>query len=360
MADPAIPVIVASGEYRDIGRQVGEAARRLIQSDVEACQARAGCLGPLPMDEAEQRVRPYLRFARRHLPQYVEQLGGLAEASNVPFIRLFAMSCSEELTCPTHSGPSGDGVVPATRACTGLAIMSDRARIVAHNEDWYPLNDDSNVVLDLTFPDSTRLLSLTYASGLPMTGINSHGLAASANTLYSNDNREGVPNSFLLAWLLQSRNLEEARERVCAIPRARGSNHLLADDKGRIWDIETSASDVDLVEGSTWYVHTNHYVSPRMTRYEGSEWAESPIRFQRASELVAAGLESGKSTLSLVKGVLSDHANAPSSICVHPDEASPPSERFQTVASMVWDLGEMKAHVCSGNPCCSPRWTLSL
>ena len=41
----------------------------------------------------------------------------------------------------------------------------------------------------------------------------------------------------------------------------------------------------------------------------------------------------------------------PNGICRHPDESQEPMARLMTVASVIYDLKDLTAHVCLGNPC---------
>ena len=49
--------------------------------------------------------------------------------------------------------------------------------------------------------------------------------------------------------------------------------------------------------------------------------------------------------------MLSDHANAPLSICSHWDEDDPDEDQSVTTASMVWEPAEGRAHIACGQPC---------
>ena len=191
--------------------------------------------------DAELRARELLTYAQRHLPQYVEELEGMAEGAAQPFARLLVPNCAEEFTCPVDAekdeppaeGPAAPGPAPVSRGCTAAAVMDSR-RLVGHNMDWYVVDRDNNVLFDLTTEDGTRLVTLAGAPYLPILGMNSHGVAYVGNSLYSNDDRAGVPNVFVRRWVLEARSLEEAVARACLPARAHGSNHMLGDRQGRL------------------------------------------------------------------------------------------------------------------------------
>ena len=392
-------VLEVAGSCREIGRQIGEGARPLIERRVALFEADfERFAGGLSLSTAEALTRPLLAAAERRLPQYVEELRGLAEGAVVPFSRILLMNCGEELTCTLPPQPGH---------CTSLALAGERRTIVAHNEDWEEQDIAHQVLLRIVTPDGTRILAMTTAGLLAMTGMNSHGLAFGANTVYAREHgadvpagdapagdappgapdemsvadsgaalsgtpcgaplagqRPGVPNSLVCRWMLEAPTRGEATARAMLSERARGSNHLCGQAGGRIWGVETSAAGAAVIEGGAltggreWLAHTNHYLADEMLALEGSTSVGSRLRHARACELLREGLGRGADPVDLAGAVLRDHVDAPTSICGHggqgPDAPSP------TTASMVWELEERRMHVCAGPPCENPYRVVAL
>jgi isopenicillin-N N-acyltransferase like protein len=380
----AIPFVrvQARGSYRELGRAVGEAARDQVRASVAFFQdgfpAMTG--GRLTFAQAELEAEAYGAQARRWLPQYVEELDGLAEGAGVPFSQLLVLNCGEELTsaepavgeAPDAASRGADGapVGAGTKRppvggdrCTALAVVSAGRHVVGHNMDWYVIDAVNNVLFDLTVPDGTRLMGIAGAPYLLMLGMNSHGVANVSNSVYSTDNRLGIPNAFVRRWSIEAPTVEEARARGLHAARARGTNHFLADRDGRLWDTETSATghaDVDhSATGSM--AHTNHYASPDMAPFEGSEFEESRVRLRTAERMLAEGIVNGDEPVGLVARVLRCHEPSPrQAICGHPDEGLTAAEQGMTVGSMICDLDERRLLVCAGPPCESPYQTFSM
>ena len=363
MAVPFLHV-QAKGTYREIGRAVGEAARPLIAAAVAFYEEHFVGMAGIGFDEAERQALQYLPHARRWLPQYVEELEGMAEGAGLPFVKVLVPNCAEEFTCKTGAGgdglPDGGSATGAARACTAVAVMTADRHLVGHNMDWYVVDVDKNVLFDVTFPDGTRMLTISGVPYLPILGMNSHGLGYVGNSLYSNDNQAGVPNAFVRRWVLEAGSVDEARARATMPARARGSNHALGDAGGRLLDVETSAGAHALLERHEWMAHTNHYVSPSMAAYEGYGEEESRDRLAVAETLLAEGMARGEDPFALVSGVLRDHSTRPDSICGHEDESKPVAERSVTVASMVCDLDEGRLYACAGTPCDNPYQVFEL
>ena len=353
------PLIDVSGTHREVGRQTGEATRDLVAQGLAVYEERFPLLAGISFAEAVELSREYLRPAEDYVPQAVDQIRGLAEGANVPFQHLFALNCGEEFTC------MADRVWPRPEHCTSFAVMAGGSVVSGHNEDWYPEDVAGLIIRKVRLTgvgpwSGASYISVGAAYDLPITGATSRGLTSAANTVYYRDERVGVPNNCLLTIVLQQPDLERVRDLIAGSPRARGSNHLLCDAGGRIWDIETTGEHWAFIDGGALFTHANHYVSPELAPDDATESDGSPKRSARAAELLAAGVEAGADLLELGKSVLSDHAGAPLSICSHWDENDPDEDQSVTTASMVWEPAEGRAHIACGQPCASEYVTYQL
>jgi len=356
---PQPTAIDAAGTHREVGRQIGEAARDLVVRGLSAYEERFVALAGFGFAEAVERSRAHLRAAEDYVPYVVDQLRGLAEGADVPFQPLFALNCSEEFTC------AADHVWPRPEHCTSFAVVAGDRVVSGHNEDWYPDDVANLVVRRVRLSGAGTWSGVSYLSvgpayDLPITGITSRGFTSAANTVYFRDERVGVPDNCLLATVLQQPDLERARDLIAGSPRARGSNHLLCDSGGRIWDIETTAERLAFIDGAPLFTHANHYVSPELAPDDASGSEGSPKRRARAQELLAAGIDAGADLVELGKSVLSDHANTPFSICAHWNDDDPDEDQSVTTASMVWEPAEGRAHIACGQPCSSGYVTYQL
>lgn len=338
-----------AGAPRELGRQIGEGARDLVARALAYYDDHFEELYSLSYPEAERRARALLPYAERDLPQYVEELAGMTEGADVPFAKLLVANCGEELSRSSEA-----------QHCTSLAIAGETGAILAHNEDWNEGDIENQLLLRMTTQDGTQILSMTTACFMPMTGLNSHGIATAANSVYARDVRAGVPNSFVRRWVLEAHTRGEAVDRACCPARACGSNHAFADRLGHIWDVETSGTAHATIEAQQWFVHTNHYLAAELQPFEAYASAGSVTRLDRARQLLDAGLASGYRPVELAALILRDHGNAPDSICSHPPEPAEPANRGVTTASMIWDVTENRMHVCAGLPCQQPYQLISL
>ena len=353
--------IEVDGDHRAAGELIGEAARELIHESIAYYEEHHEVMAGISFQEAEAQTGAYLECARRWLPQISDELEGMAAGSGVPVSKLAVPNLGEEFTCGDEEALRGDADAAQIQHCTSFALAGPERTLVGHNEDWYSDDTARNVLLRLRLADGTRIVAITSACLLAARGINSHGVATGANTLFCTDQRVGVPNSFIRRWMLESDSLETARERACLSARARGANHLMADAGGRIWDVETSAIAEVTLESGSRFVHTNHYLHDSMLRYQMAlPLDDSRRRLARAQALVDAGLARDDDAYELALAVLADHGDAEHAICSHEDESLPPGQRMSTTASMIWDLGALAADVCAGPPCENPRQRIGL
>jgi len=353
--------VEARGEPREIGRQIGEAARELILAGLAYYEEHHEAMGGQSFAAAEREALAYLPSARAVLPDVVAELEGMAEGADVTLGRLLVPNLGEELTC--NSDPGAPGVVGAHAGhehCTSVAVRVGGRCLLAHNEDWWASDADKNILLRLTTSDGTRILAMTSACMLPPSGINSHGVASAGNTLYACDQRIGVPNNLMRRHMLEARSLSDARERALLPERARGSNHIMA-DATRVLDVETAATGAAVLEGER-LVHTNHYLDPAMARFEISTSVGTRRRAARAAALLDDGLARGDDPHDLLATILRDHDGLGEavSICGHPDLSVPVGERDMTTASMIWDPAAGTVDVCAGLPCENERRLFSL
>jgi isopenicillin-N N-acyltransferase-like protein len=352
----AIPVIKARGSHRDIGRQIGEASADAIRRQLEVYHhvfEVAYDELKLTWSAAILQANKYYPFAQEHMPQYVDELDGMAEAAGVEFDDLLVLNCMEAITSDAlHLG------------CTSFAVAAERSKnghvLIGHNEDWLPEDEENVLLINAKPDDEPAFLSITYGSLLSNIGFNAAGIAQCCDTVYPNDVRVGIPRLFVSRAVLAQTQLSQAIRAALIRQRAAGYNHLIAESHGELYSIEVSANRFATIYGTDGtMVHTNHYQTKRMKQYENKteDLIGSRIRANRANRLLT---HADLHTLDTFKTILSDHVNYPYSICSHTDPADSPLDRQKTIASLIIDLTALEMHVSWGNPCTEAYHTYSL
>lgn len=344
-----VPIVHVQGSHYEMGRQIGKLRRdavyQMLATYHRYFEDESDRIGISGWKEAILHARKYLPFAEESVPQYVDELKGIADGAGLDFNDLLVLNCMEAITEDAlHAG------------CTSLAaapeVTADGSVLVGHNEDWLP--DDYNTVylVHARPEDEPAFLAITYGGLLPNIGFNEHGIAQCCDSVYPDDARFGVPRIFVSRAVLAARIPSDAIRAALNRRRAAGYNHLIVHVSGEMYNVEVSAEDFDVIYGMDGLLaHTNNYLSRRMRAIEKSseELIASRVRYNRASRLMRS--QRGKISLKSIQSVLTDHVNFPQSICNHVEASDLLLERQQTIASLIMDLATRTMEVAWGTPC---------
>ncbi|XP_014207370.1 uncharacterized protein LOC106638619 [Copidosoma floridanum] len=152
-------------------------------------------------------------------PQYVREIEGTADGSEVPFYKLFLMHLDDIIVPPETNGEvMRNGKNPV--GCSSIICNQPGQEILGHNEDalsetlnhWY-LVDAHIVEAGLA---EEKFCSLSYAGFLPgyTMGYNHHGLVYSVNTLSAEHLCSGKTPRYFLARALLAADSGECAEEV--------------------------------------------------------------------------------------------------------------------------------------------------
>jgi len=345
--DP-VPIIHVKGNHREMGRQMGEAIRPLVQHSIEnARKLMESTYDTLQLtwEGALTQARKYVPFAQERYPQYVEELSGIAEGANVNFTELAVVNGLEAVTTDA---------LHLTK-CTSLAVNElhtvDGHVIVAHNEDWLPDDEPDVFIVHAEPEDEPAFIAMSYGGLLPNVGFNAAGIAQCCDTVYPSDTRIGIPRVIVSRAVLAAETLGKAFTSAMVPLRAAGYNHLIAHKSGELYNVEVSARNFEVIYGDDGYIaHSNHYLSPKMQEIESDsdERLHSRVRYFRALRLLK---QNPPHTVESIKNILQDHVNYPDSICNHSTIITDPLEYEKTIVSLIMDLTDQKMYVAWGNPC---------
>ena len=342
---PSVPLFEVRGSARQMGRMLGEQAAELIRSMLDDYRTFMHKVSGFNWDEAVRESQKYLPYAQAAFPQYVEEVAGIAEGAGVSFPDAWLLNCYE--------GVAEDQKL---MACTTIGVNDDVTAdghvYLAHNEDWISGDSKRVYLVRATPDDGPPFLAMSYGPILCNVGMNAAGVAVGIDSVYPDDVRVGIPRVLASRAVLAAERLSDAIRACLPKRRAGGYNYLLTDRSGEIFNIESSATDHDILyahEG--WLVHTNHYLSPRMRPIEQpGVYASSNIRLRRAERLLRRQV--GEITAVTLQAILRDHASEPDSICNHEDMGDELHDRSRTLLSLVMDLTDRMMWVAPGPPCC--------
>ncbi len=340
------PLIEVEGSYREIGRQIGSAMKESITSHLKFSRDYHKCLEYL-RGGGRDKVRSMLDHARAHFPHFIEELEGMAESLDVPFVSLFAFNCRSELAILTT--PPG---------CSAIALHDHERTILVHNEDGDDLNVGRMFLARVTPPSGVTFLCFVYPGILPGVGpgFNSRGVVQTTNYIQPRRVADGVPRYFVGRSVLEAKDLDEAVALATMKPRAFSWHHNLASlSERRILSVETVAypdhrHDVLEVNGS--YVHTNHLIHPSMTGDGKTDAPPYDVPYlsstTRMDVLTRAIERQGPpSNLEEIMKLFTLHEGRPYSPCRHPEG----DVHGITLGTAVFKAPEKVMTLYHGNPC---------
>lgn len=251
--------------------ELGERMGRLFGPIVRAFLAEARAQSD--WREKIAAAQPLLECTERYFPRYLTEMRSYAIAAGVPFPELWALNCEADLDAREH--------------CT--TIVTNDGKLVAHNEDWDAEAAESICLVKKRLPSIT-ILELYYYDG-PLGGnalsVNSHGYVQAINSLQHSDFQAGVPRNVIARWLSETSDIEFDFELMRRVPRASGFNHVVVNSNSDVVDIECTAAKQRLVHPRLPFVHTNHYLTPKLAAYEEADGDDSTFcRYATACRLL--------------------------------------------------------------------------
>jgi len=336
------PEMTVSGPPRELGRQIGEAAREEIRGFCEIALERVNKTVRISRERAVGVAQKSLKFAEDYRPDLVDELRGTAESAGVSVDDLMLLQVRNQLT------PDGEA------GCTSLAarIGTGSKTIVAQTWDNDPALDEFTVVLTRKPQGKPAFLSCTQAGLISYMGFSETGIGACVNTLPAPSREAGVPHYFTLRELYEARSLDEAVHAVDRAQRAIPANIMLATPEGPA-DLEVTLDGVRVLNADAQgkLTHTNHCMHPELTgiNKDFPELIQSHDRKGRIDHLIA----SADASLESVQDMLRDHEGYPRSICRHAND-DPVHGFWETVFALVIEPSERRMHISRGTPCHHP------
>lgn len=350
------PVISVAGTARERGEAYGVQARERVHRCIEVYDETfaysAAWDWARARSAAEQFAEPIARFDS----SYLDELAGIAHGAGVELEDILAINVRTEIlfsNLMAGAAPSGPD------ECSAFACARDDAPIVVgQNWDWAPSAADTCVVLQAEPDDAPAFTTVVEAGLLAKFGVNADGLAVMTNALGCSEDvaAPGVPYHVVLRALLGCGSTKEAVERLESAGRSSSANYLIVDSTGEAVDIETRPGGPEALhrlvpDRRGVLLHTNHFVADDFPAVDYTTLVDSTTRTRlgRLSDVVADAAE--PSDLAMFEQAMTDHTNAPDSVCRHPDTQLPLPDQSMTVSSALVNLTTRTWAVSEGPPC---------
>jgi isopenicillin-N N-acyltransferase-like protein len=355
MSEKQMKLLKLKGSSYEIGFVHGREAKEEIRNFIAVILEHGKQLMPgLTKEKALSQARLYVPFIEACAPHLAEEIEGISVGAGISLDEAYLLQLRAEFTQVSPEGGED---------CTSFAVpksmTEDGNVLVGQNLDLNPFYKDFGTVLHITPEEGPAILCYSQLGSLAHMGINSAGLGWVTNALFSSGWRPGVPRSVLYRLILEQESVSEAVSVITNAERASSCNYLISHRTGEIRNIETTAGYYGMINmPDSVMVHTNHYLHPNLSKFEGmpkDKLENSQCRQNRFKELIIR--HKGKLSLQDMEQFLNDHENYPATICRH-TEGNP--WNVITIASMVAQPADGLMHVSFGQGCQNKYITYSL
>ncbi len=321
-----------------LGRELAEGVRRQLADTL--CVAVDGGMTREAALDWSLAQRPKVE---RLAPHWIDELNGIADGAGISF--------AEALTLQVRPG-SGRmiGGCTSIAACDGTTV--DGRPLGAQNRDLLAGFRERMVVTLLRPNGRTPLLMHSVPGELGGTGLNGHGLAIFANSIWAKSGRTWMGAPLLRRALLESADAQRAVELAQVLDGPAVGSFLLVDPAGHIRNLEIMPERVVVQSHDNGvFVHTNHCLDPLQQTVEKQplESPGSPQRCQTMQRSLAA--LHGQLDVREFKRLLAQHEPAGEMICRHAQK----SGEYETAAASIVETAARRLHLSYGPPC-EGRW----
>ncbi|MBN1315765.1 MAG: hypothetical protein JXA42_09865 [Anaerolineales bacterium] len=348
--------IQIKGSPRERGLQYGEQAANLVHFNLEQYWRLFFDLAGLSRPSVIEQTSRFLEPLESYAPDLLEEMRGIAEGASATLPEILALNCRTEFLSAAR--------VPFQECTTifvGPEASLDGHTFLAQNWDWAKILQGGAVLLQIEQPGKPTVLTLTEAGMVGKIGFNSAGIGVCTNFVLHDCRQHGAPFHAILREALNAPRLGLAVASIYRAAQADSGNYMLAHASGEAIDLEATPNTVAFQHPSRGLlIHTNHFLTSRLQPGDHGilECDDTLLRYGRAKRLLEPQI--GQITVKALKQVFRDHFNYPRSICRHSDPEQSKSEQSPTLASIIIDLTEGKAHIACGEPCCSSYYTIQL
>jgi isopenicillin-N N-acyltransferase-like protein len=230
--------------------------------------------------------------AERYCPDLLAELEAMAQAANMPWYQVAALSMLDESWALT----GGMG-------CTAVAITRSDSRAAGQNMDLPDWTNGLQTVLNVRDESGLGVIAATYPGSLATMGMNSNGVIVVVNALDLATNMTGMPVDFVTRGALHQRTAADAISYIREIPHAVGQNYTVLDAQD-LFMVEAAADQVlDVTTHPEVSVHTNHAFT---REYFGSEGSYARMK----------AIEDSRDDLRSAKDIKSALLDKESGVCI--------------------------------------------
>ncbi|MCE8027779.1 6-aminopenicillanic acid acyl-transferase [Halomonas daqingensis] len=264
----------ASGDHRQLGYALGQAGRRAVHDKLLSSELWQDITHP----RHDATVARMLACCRSRFPWVLEELEGLAEGLELPFLQVFAWNSRGDLLshCP-------DG-------CTTV-VLPGLEPCIAHNEDGLPCFDGDVFVAQLSPVGQPSFMACCYPGSLPghTFALTELGIVQAVNNLRFDGVVPAIPRMVLGRAMLAEPTLDAILSLLAEAPASGGFHFTLAQQgERRLYSVEIGSGQLSIKVIDSACVHANHALHHPQAEEGQTITRSSRDRQQRGDELIAS------------------------------------------------------------------------
>ena len=258
------PLIEIEGNAAERGLSYGRQAGNQIAIGIDIYKESFGKSG-VTWPEATELAKRFAPKIADYNSEFLHEMEAIAQGSEQPLEHIIILNARTELLFWKNKQPAQE----AQEECTALlALPSATANghlLHGQNWDWNPKCADSGIVVKIHYEDQPDILTFVEAGQLARSGMNSEGIALTANGLHSDQDygRTGIPNPFIRRTLLSQKRLAPALSMVMQAEISFSHFLLISHRGGEAVGLEATPDDVFWMQPENGILsHANHFKIP--------------------------------------------------------------------------------------------------
>ncbi|ARK25170.1 hypothetical protein SporoP37_11225 [Sporosarcina sp. P37] len=345
-------ILNLGGSPYEIGFSHEEQAKSEVASSITAYEKLFYNNADITWNQAREMGKKHLHAIEKTNVDLIEEMEGLAKGASVDFEDILVLNARSEIVLTQNK----------TDGCTSFAIVPPKSEyaFLGQTWDWTSAQSKSLIMTKITQQNGPKIHMVTEAGIIGKIGLNEHGLGVCLNALRSNLKSDELPIHLGLREVLNSTDIEEARNKVVDGKLGSSANFLMAQAKGDVHkaiNLELSPNKFgEKVTEDSYLYHTNHFCSKAVIDDIGSDnlstEENSYSRIDRMGQLIK---NSTKDNIAVkeqdIEGWLADHENQPNSICIHKVPGTSDFTDTITVFSVIMNLTNKSMYLKEGQPC---------
>ena len=327
------PLVEISGNHYEMGYDLGKQISNLICEYIDWIRFKT----KESKIESQKRSMSFYNLIKDYSSNYIEEITGISEGANIPF--------EDAMLCQVRFGNSNNN----NDGCTAFGYKKQSTLssnlYIGQNQDMESEFLKFGYILKINPSISIpKIIMFTFPGQIGYAGLNEYGITNFANALYNYKPQTGLPHYILKRKILEQKTLKDCKNILDNINLSEAGNVLISDSNEYIdYEFYNKERYSYKTDNQNFVIHTNHYLTEELMKFEDGTLPDSPIRLKRMIELTKNIY--GSITIDSVKTMLADHDNYPASICRHG------ADNMDSISGYIADPKNKTFHVRKGFGC---------